>query len=134
MFHFFNRQKVKVSYSILPNVARQIKGINRKVLNPNNVLKLKGCSCPNGPNNCIVEKEATDNVVYLGQLNYEQEHPITKLRENVRKQSFGLTANQFKQRFSSHKSSIKLPAYKTQTRLSRQVWKLKEAKPPVPSN
>ena len=27
LFHYFNRQKVKVSYSNLPNVARQIKGI-----------------------------------------------------------------------------------------------------------
>ena len=115
-------------------MARQIKGINRKVLNPNNVLKLKGCSCPNGPNNCIVEGGhcLTENVVYLGQLNYEQEHPITKVRENVKKQYFGLTSNQFKQRFSAHKSSLKLPAYKTQTKLSRHVWKLKDANPPVP--
>ena len=134
LFHYFNRQKVKVSYSNLPNVARQIKGINRKVLHPEKILQLKGCNCPNGPDNCVVEGGhcLTDNVVYCGQLNYEQEHPITRVKENVRKDYFGLTSNQFKIRFSSHKSSIKLPAYKTQTRLSRHVWKLKEANPPVP--
>ena len=126
LFHYFNRQKVKVSYSILPNVTRQIKGNNRKVLHPEKIMQLKGCSCANGPDNCIVEGGhcLTDNVVYLAQLNYEQDHPITGLKESVRKDYFGLTSNQFKIRHSSHKSSLKLPAYKTQTRLSRHVWKL----------
>ena len=134
LFHYFNRQKVKVSYSILPNVTRQIKGNNRKVLHPEKIMQLKGCSCANGPDNCIVEGGhcLTDNVVYLALLNYEQDHPITGVKESVRKEYFGLTSNQFKIRFASHKSSIKLPAYKTQTRLSRHVWKLKEANPPVP--
>ena len=131
LFHFFNRQKVKVSYSNLPNVARQIKGNNRRVLHPEKTMKLKGCNCPNGPDNCIVEGGhcLTDNVVYLARLNYEQDHPITGVKESVRKQYFGLTSNKFKERHSSHKSSIKLPAYKTQTRLSRHIWKLKETNP-----
>ena len=134
LFHYFNRQKVKVSYSILPNVTRQIKGNNRKVLHPEKIMQLKGCSCANGPDNCIVEGGhcLTDNVVYLAQLNYEQDHPITGVKESVRKDYFGLTSNQFKIRHSSHKSSLKLPAYKTQTRLSRHVWKLKEKNPPIP--
>ena len=50
----------------------------------------------------------------------------------LRLSTYSLTSNPFKQRFSSHKSSLKLPAYKTQTKLSRHVWELKEANPPVP--
>ena len=70
LFHYFNRQKVKVSYSILPNVTRQIKGNNRKVLHPEKIMQLKGCSCTNGPDNCIVEGGhcLTDNVVWTTQL------------------------------------------------------------------
>ena len=45
LFNYFNRQKVKVSYSNLPNVSRAIKGINRKVLHPETALQLKGCNC-----------------------------------------------------------------------------------------
>ena len=48
LFHYFSRQKVKVSYSILPNVARILKSHNRKVLNPEQKLQLKGCDCEEG--------------------------------------------------------------------------------------
>ena len=48
LFHYFSRQKVKVSYSILPNVATILKSHNRKVLNPEQKLQLKGCDCEEG--------------------------------------------------------------------------------------
>ena len=48
LFHYFSRQKVKVSYSILPNVATILKSHNRKVLNPEQKLQLMGCDCEEG--------------------------------------------------------------------------------------
>ena len=82
MFHYFSRQKVKVSYSILPNVARILKSHNRKVLNPEQTLQLKGCDCEEGRNGneCIEEGGhcLTDNVCYLGKLDYEISHPVTR--------------------------------------------------------
>lgn len=131
---YFNRQKVKVSYSNLPNVARQLKGINKAILAPEKILKLKGCSCEGGPDNCIVEGGhcLSDMVCYLGKLKYEQAHPTSGLLREVAKDYFGLTENEFKKRHSGHKTSFNLPAYKTATKLSIAIWKLKEANPPIP--
>ena len=50
----------------------------------------------------------------------------------VKKKYFGLTQNSFKSRHSGHKTSFKHPKYKTQTRLSRAIWRLKESNPPIP--
>ena len=50
----------------------------------------------------------------------------------VKKKYFGLTQNSFKSRHSGHKTSFKYPKYKTQTRLSRAIWRLKESNPPIP--
>ena len=52
-------------------MARQIlKGNNRRDLHPEKIMQLKGCSCTNGPDNCIVEGGhcLTDNVVWTTQL------------------------------------------------------------------
>ena len=110
LFHYFSRQKVKVSYSILPNVARILKSHNRKVLNPEQKLQLKGCDCEEGRNGneCIEEGShcLTDNVCYLGKLDYEISHPVTRARVKIKKKYFGLTQNSFKSRYSGHKTSL----------------------------
>ena len=121
--------------SNLPNVAKAIKGLNRKILQPETALKLKGCNCEGGRNGegCVVEGDhcLTDNCVYLAKLSYEATHPITGLMVQNNKNYFGLTQNQFKTRFSGHKTSFNLQAYKNSTTLSRKVWELKEATPPI---
>ena len=136
LFHYFSRQKVKVSYSILPNVARLLKSHNRKVLNPEQKLQLKGCGCQEARNGgeCIEESKncLTDNVCYLGTLNYEISHPVTRTRIKVKKKYFGLSQDSFKSRHSGHKTSFKLPKYKASTKLSTAVWKLKDSNPPIP--
>ena len=136
LFHYFSRQKVKVSYSILPNVSRILKSHNRKVLHPEQKLQLKGCDCEEGRNGreCIEESShcLTENVCYLGKLDYEITHPVTRTQVKVKKKYFGLTQNSFKSRHSGHKTSFKYPKYKTQTRLSRAIWRLKESNPPIP--
>ena len=131
---YFNRKKVKVSYSNLPNVARQLKGINKALLSPERILDLKGCSCENGPDNCIVEGGhcLTENVCYLGNLKYEQAHPTTGQMREMSKDYFGLTENKLRKRISGHKTSFNHDTYKNATRLSIAVWKLKEANPPIP--
>ena len=81
--HYFNRQKVKVSYSNLPNVDRAIKGNNRRVLHPETTLQLKGCNCDSARNGngCVVEGDhcQTENCVYLAKLSYEMPNPITAI-------------------------------------------------------
>ena len=138
LFHYFSRQKVKVSYSILPNVARILKSHNRKVLHPEQTLQLKGCGCAEARNGgeCIEEGQhcLTDNVCYLGKLDYEISHPVTRARIKVKKKYLGLTQDSFKSRYSGHKTSFKHPKYKNATRLSTAIWKLKESDPPIPFN
>ena len=58
-------------------------------------------------------------------------HHITGMLMQCRKGYFGPTQNEFKTRHSGHKTTFNLPAYKTSTTLSRKVWELKEATPPI---
>ena len=44
----------------------------------------------------------------------------------------GLTSNMFKTRFSQHKLSLTNRKYRNSTALSREKWKLTDAKPPMP--
>lgn len=135
LHHFFSRQKVKVSYSNLPNVSRAIKGNNRRVLHPETTLQLRGCNCESARNGngCVEEGEhcLSNNCVYLGKLSYEKPHHITGILTQFRKGYYGLTQNEFKSRHSGHQTTINLPKYKTATTLSRKVWELKEATPPI---
>ena len=135
LHHFFSRQKVKISYSNLPNVSRAIKGINRRVLHPETALQLRGCNCESARsgNGCCVEGDhcLSSNCVYLATLSYEMHHHITGMLMQCIKGYFGLTQNEFKSRFSGHKTTFNLPAYKSSTTLSRKVWELKEATPPI---
>lgn len=132
---YFSRQKVKVSYSNLPNVSRAIKGINRRVLHPETALQLKGCDCESARsgNGCVEEGGhcLTTNCVYHAKLSYELPHPTTGMLIQWIKGYFGLTKNLFKERVSSHKTTFRYPTYKSSTTLSRKVWELKEATPPI---
>ena len=76
----------------------------------------------------------TDNVCYLGKLDYEKSHPVTRARIKVKKKYLGLTQDSFKSRHSGHKTSFKHPKYKNATRLSTAIWALKESDPPIPFN
>ena len=102
---------------------------NRKVLHPEQSLQLKGCGCQEARNGgeCIEEGKncLTDNVCYLGTLDYEISHPVTRTRIKVKKKYFGLSQDSFRSRHSGHKTSFKLPKYKASTKLSTAIWKLK---------
>ena len=115
-------------------ILPQLKGINRALLSPERVLEIKGCSCDDGPDECIVEGGhcLTDNVCYLGNLKYEQTHPTIGQLRGISKNYWELTENQLRKRISNHKTSFSLPAYKNATKLSIAIWKLKESNPPIP--
>ena len=85
-------------------------------------------------NECIEEGShcLTDKVCYLGKLDYKISHLVTRTQVKIKKKYFGLTQNSFKSRYSGHKTSFKCLKYKTQTRLSRAIWRLKESNPPIP--
>ena len=49
-----NRQKVKISFSCMPNVYRNISSLNQALIKPENNLQLKGCNCQAGVDSCPI--------------------------------------------------------------------------------
>ena len=120
----FNRSKVKISYSTMPNVKDHIAKHNAKIITNNNddenerkcdcTKKFKG-KCPLHGNG--LQK----SVVY-------QAHVAT---DNKTMTYTGMTKNTFKQRFNGHNATIqKRPSKEKVTTLSEYVWKLKDQKIP----
>ena len=64
----FNRQKLKISYSNMPNIKRIISGHNNRIVNPQSELILGGCNCSGGVQSCPVDgKCLTQSLVYKGE-------------------------------------------------------------------
>ena len=124
----FNRQKLKVSYSNMPNIKRIISGHNNRIVNPQAELTLKGCNCTGGVQTCILNGNClTESLVYKGEVKYQLTNPRSGALENKKKYYIGLTCNSFKQRHEGHKTSINNPAYRNKgTTLSSHIWKLKD--------
>ena len=127
LYHIFNRQKLKISYSNMPNLKRIISGHNNKVLNFQNNLRVEGCNCQGGVETCMLDGHCqTHSLVYKGELKYDIPNPRTGLIENKTKIYYGLTSTTFKTRYANHKTSFRLAAYRTNTTLSAHIWRLKD--------
>ena len=126
LHHYFNKKKVKVSYSNLPSFKKIVSGHNKKVLHPERVLKELGCNCRTG-NECMLEgKCLTHQLIYKGTLKYKKTNHITKEVQDITKSYHGLTSTSFKARHSNHLTSFRDPKYRHSTRLSTHIWELKE--------
>ena len=107
-------------------------GHNKKVLNPDSSLKVKGCRCQAAATaeGCSMNGNCqTDNLVYRGDLTYKEVNPYSHIEEEVKKVYIGSTCNTWRSRHSGHKSSFKLPQYETATTLSSEIWRLKRLHP-----
>ena len=123
----FNRQKLKVSYSNMPNIKRIISGHNNKVLNIGRSLRIEGCNCQGGVQSCMLDGHCqTHSLVYKGELKYDIWNPRRHMVENKTKIYFGLASTTFKVRHSNHNTSFNLAAYRKNTALSVEVWRLKD--------
>ena len=124
---FFNRQKVRATYSTTSNMWGKIAGNNKKLLNPEDSLELKGCNCQGaaGPANCTMSGHCqTSNIVYQGDLDYKQPNPFTGNEEKFRKTYIGSCCTTWKRRYGNHKQSFSNPQA-NQTALSTEIWRLK---------
>ena len=75
--YHYNRQKMKISYSTMPNMKKIIAGHNRRTLNPEKKLKSEDCDGKGGcKERCIEEKKIcqTKQVIYEAELKYEEPH------------------------------------------------------------
>ena len=68
----------------------------------------------------------THSLVYKGELKYDIWNPRRHMVENKTKIYFGLASTTFKVRHSNHNTSFNLAAYRKNTALSVEVWRLKD--------
>ena len=107
-----NRNKVKLSYSCMPNIGSLVKRHNSKILSPQEICEK--CDCNDV---CPVNGECKKkNIIYQATIQTPQgeRHTYT-----------GLSMNTFKERLIQHKSDLRGFHPKPKTTLSKKVWELK---------
>ena len=121
----FNRQKLKVSYSNMPNIKRIISGHNNRIVNPQSELILGGCNCTGGVQSCPLGGNClTQSLVYKAVVKYQINNWGTGA---VEKHYVGLTCRTFKFRYGGHSTTINNAAYRNKgTTLSSHIWRLKD--------
>ena len=115
----FNQNTLKVSYSCLPNMASIVSAHNKKILSdqPQPEPNKKSCNCRN-KNECpLSENCLIESVIYKCH--------VTKSEDDEGKRYIGLTGGKFKNRWSSHKYSLRHEKAAKSTELSKYVWELR---------
>ena len=113
----FNRNTVKMSYRTTPNIKKIISSHNAKILNKNQ--EDPPCNCTNKDECPLDGKCRAENIIYQAEVTSEQVPPAVNTY-------IGLTATEFKYRYSNHMSTIK--HNKKSTALSSYINKLKSEK------
>ena len=143
--YHFNRQKVKISYSTMPNMKRIITGHNRRMTDPEEGLKLENCDRKgNCKDQCFEEggKCQSRCTVYQASLQYEEPHSsIPAIKIPVSKIYTGLSGNKLWERYNHHHWTFSNQknnpfnqdlagrnANLQNTTLSTHIWKLKQRK------
>ena len=112
-----NKNTLKISYSTTPNMKSVITKHNKKVLaQPAVEDNLEHCNCPN-KDNCPLNGECTKGAMVY--------HADITAQAAIRRY-LGATEPMFKKRYANHKSSFCNPVKKSETCLSKYIWKLKD--------
>jgi hypothetical protein len=115
----FNRNNVKVSYGCMPNMKAYIGSHNKKILECKEPLSSGECNCRN-PDECPLPNQCTmPNILYEATIDSD----LAGYEEKAYK---GISKPPFKERFGNHKKAFNNVVYKTDTELSKEVWKIKE--------
>ena len=113
----FNRSKVKISYSCMPNMETLIKSHNTTVLNPQPQNEIVGCNCRN-PATCPLRGNCQSaRLVYSATVTTVSEEKIY----------YGSTKGKFKKRYDRHNSDFRHREHRKATELSKLIWDLKDA-------
>ncbi len=120
LIKIFNRNTIKVSYGCMTNVKQASTDGIKTILNNQTTAKRndKQCNCRK-PQDCPVNGRClNESVIYQATVKTDNGEP---------EQTYvGLTANSFKTRYANHKASFKNEKKKSNTELSKYIWKLKE--------
>ena len=122
-----NRHNMKVSYSCMPNMKTQISRHNAQRLAADRVQQEAEprCNCTQFPcpipggNQC-----RSKNAVYQATIKVEPRPEVEEEVEEVH--TYVGASHDFKERYYRHRTSFNNPTYRTDTTLSKCVWKLKE--------
>ena len=119
-FHkLFNRNNVKISYGCMPNMKSIINSHNQKILEDSPTLELGSCNCT-ATNVCPLDGHClTSNLLYEATVS-------TDIANYGSKAYIGITEPKFKVRYGNHKKALNHEKYKTDTELSKEVWRIKE--------
>ena len=121
---YFNRSTIKVSYRTMPNIKAKIDKHNRKLWNKKPKVE-KTCNCRRNALPCPLQGHCLQkSIVYQADVK-KNSNPLAPIMTY-----YGLTANEFKIRYSNHKSDFRLKKKRYSTQLSKHVWELKDAKTP----
>ena len=116
-----NRSNVKLSYSCMPNISRNIQSNNKRVLkqqqSADNGPPTRMCNCRASATTCPLDgKCLTQSVIYEATLKTSSDTETY----------IGLTEGPFKTRFNGHKQTFTHDKYRNRSEISKKVWELKD--------
>ena len=123
------RHNIKISYSCMPNMKTKISRHNTQRLAADRGQQVEElpCNCRQipcpipGQNRC-----RSKNAVYQATVTVQPRPDVED--EEVEVQTYVGATHDFKERFYRHRTSFNNEDYRTDTTLSKFVWKLKEAR------
>ena len=115
----FNRNSVKVNYGCLPNMKAKISSHNKKILDEKDPLPSGNCNCRRANECPLPDKCTIPNVLYEATVTSE----IAGYTSRVYK---GVSQPPFKSRFGNHKKTFNNRQYRSDSSLSKEVWRIKD--------
>ena len=117
-YKILNPRSIKLSYSCLPNVKAKITGCNKKILKVRDEDDKKLCNCQKSRTCPVNGKCLLEKVVYKAEVT----DAVGETKVYV-----GSTGKSFKERYNTHKATLKHKDHPSGTALSRHFWKTKLA-------
>ena len=119
----FNKNKVKISYSCMPNIKQTIDNQNKQKLRLFNNSTTENEESK--PCNCRKKDECPlDGNCLQAAVIYQAK--VTRTDNNTHETYVGLTENDFKTRYRNHTASFRNIASRNSTELSKYIWSLKD--------
>ena len=114
-----NRNTVKLNYSCMPNIKKQISTHNSRVQKEGGNLEedIPICNCRNPPCPLDGRCKSTKSSIYKA--------TVVDINGHVETYT-GATKNTFKERYYGHAQSFRLKEKEHATTLSSYIWKLKD--------
>ena len=117
----FNRNKLKITYSCLPNIEAKIISHNKHLISKQKAtnIEVKNCNCQKSKICPLDGFCNASNIIYKAELLFKDQ------QEGQGHVYVGL-AGDFKMRFRNHEQSFKDQRKRNQSELSKFIWKQKD--------